>query len=457
MTTLQLLELHPDQLTADANVRMDLRLDDAFVKSIKVNGIIQPVVAYPDPETPGIYRILAGHRRVAAAVKLGLDVVPVVVGPTPEDADRIVEQLVENTHRAALTTAEQVSAYKQLALDFGLPAMAIAKKTASPLAHIGDAIRIAKSPVASKIVNEHQVTLDEALIFDEFADDENAIASLNDTLAAEPGQLAHRAQQLRNERDLAAAKARCEDQITAAGITLLDKEPSYGDKTWKSATSLTADGKRLDEETALAEAGEDLAAYPVIVGRRDDNDRYYQTYVIHYVVKNWRDHGWKHYEDDMRNKGPLSDEDKAQRRLARENGKLWVAATQVRKDWVKQLLQRRSLPSDWAAVTAMFVADNGELLGYGVKNTAADLLGIDHPAYQHNTFGDLLRGNIHQAPHVLLAAGAAAHERSVDEKQGWNTDRPAFALYLQMLSSWGYTLSELEEQLVQRLTTTDAA
>jgi ParB family chromosome partitioning protein len=454
---MEFLELNPDKLTyaAGTNVRADLRLDKPFLKSVKSNGIIQPVVAYPDPDADGLYRILFGHRRTAAAVELGLPTIPVVVVPRPEDPDRIAEQLVENIHRADLTTSEKVTAYKQLALDFGLPATTIAKKTASPMSTVGNALRVAQSDVAAKIITEYQVTVDEAIVFDEFGDDPEAIDQLAQTLTDDPAQFAHEAQLLRDERTRQLEKQAIEDELDAAGITVIDP-PSYDDKTWRRADSLTIGDIKteLDEDTALAEAGDDLAGFTQLQGRYDDDGHWVQHYAKFYAVKNWRDHGWHHYSDTNR-PGELSSDEKEQRRLARANGKLWASATTVRKEWVKQLLQRRTLPADWAIVPAVYAADNSELLAYRVKDDAAELLGLPAPTWESNPFTELLHRNLHQVPHFMLAVGAAAHERSVDGNQGWNTPREAFGLYLGMLASWGYTLSDLERDTMNRVTKDD--
>jgi len=453
----EFFELNPGQLTFDAgtNVRADLRLNKQFLKSVETNGVVQPIVAYPDPDTPGLYRVWFGHRRTAAAVQLGLDTIPVVVVDKPEDPDRVAEQLVENIHRENLTTAEQVTGYKQLFLDFGLSATAISKKTASPIATVGDALRIAQSETATRILTDHQITIGEALVFDEFADDPDAIDQLTQTLADDPAQFAHDAQVLRDERDRQQQKQDIEDELDAAGITIIDP-PTYNDKTWRRADSLTIGDTRteLDETTALAEAGDDLAGFAQLAGGYDDDGHWVQRYEKFYAVKNWRDHGWHHYSDTA-TPAPLSSDEKEQRRTARANGKLWASATTVRKEWVKQLLQRRTLPTDWAVVPAVYTADNNELLAYHVKTDAAELLGLPEPSYKHNPFTELLHRNMHQVPHFMLAVGVAAHERSVDGNQGWNTPREAFGLYLGMLAAWGYTLSDLEKQTMDRVTKTD--
>jgi ParB family chromosome partitioning protein len=63
MTVLE--HLNPAQLTIDANVRADVRLDAGFLASIKQHGVLQPVVAH---RTEAGVHVLYGQRRTLAAV-----------------------------------------------------------------------------------------------------------------------------------------------------------------------------------------------------------------------------------------------------------------------------------------------------------------------------------------------------------------------------------------------------
>ena len=69
---LKMLEPHPD------NPRKDLGDLTELVESIKANGIMQnlTVVASPDPD---LFRVVIGHRRMAAAKLAGLTEVPCVI------------------------------------------------------------------------------------------------------------------------------------------------------------------------------------------------------------------------------------------------------------------------------------------------------------------------------------------------------------------------------------------
>lgn len=76
-------------------------------------GQLQPIRVYEDPERPGQYVILVGHRRRMAAELVGLEEIEALVGPAP-DAGRVAQQLVENVHRAELSAVERAWGLRRL-------------------------------------------------------------------------------------------------------------------------------------------------------------------------------------------------------------------------------------------------------------------------------------------------------------------------------------------------------
>ncbi len=73
-TATELVWLDPKTLVRNpANVQGDLRTLDELAGSIAESGIVEPLVVVPLEDG---HRILAGHRRAAAAVMAELDVVP---------------------------------------------------------------------------------------------------------------------------------------------------------------------------------------------------------------------------------------------------------------------------------------------------------------------------------------------------------------------------------------------
>lgn len=123
------------------------RFDDESLRelahSLREVGMLQPIVARPDPM--GGYQIIAGERRFRAARLAGLTEVPVVVRHT-EDGQLLTEALVENVHRADLDAIEEAMAYRQLLDDFGMTHDALATKLGKSRSAISNSLRLLALP-----------------------------------------------------------------------------------------------------------------------------------------------------------------------------------------------------------------------------------------------------------------------------------------------------------------------
>lgn len=86
--------------------------------SIRAGGIIQPLIARPDPDSEGDYIIVAGERRWRAAQQARLHEIPVVIRDFTE-SESLQVALVENIQRADLNAIEEALACRQLMDRFG--------------------------------------------------------------------------------------------------------------------------------------------------------------------------------------------------------------------------------------------------------------------------------------------------------------------------------------------------
>lgn len=82
---------------------------DELVESIKVNGVLSPIVVRPHPE--GGYEILSGHRRAKACEKAGIIEVPVVVKNLDDDT-AIILLVDSNLQREHILPSEKAFAYQ---------------------------------------------------------------------------------------------------------------------------------------------------------------------------------------------------------------------------------------------------------------------------------------------------------------------------------------------------------
>ena len=98
---IKLAEIMPDP-TQPRRV-FDETLLDELAESIRVHGVLQPIVVTPDNK--GKYVIVAGERRYRAATKAGLEKIPALVR-TLSDQHKLELSLIENIQRQNLNAIE---------------------------------------------------------------------------------------------------------------------------------------------------------------------------------------------------------------------------------------------------------------------------------------------------------------------------------------------------------------
>ena len=122
------------------------RLDDAKIeelaKSIRANGIIQPIVAR---KVDGGYEIVAGERRWRASQRAGLLKVPVVIREISDDR-LLAAALIENIQREDLNPLEEAQAYRRLADEFRFTQDQISDAVGKDRSSIANYIRLLRLP-----------------------------------------------------------------------------------------------------------------------------------------------------------------------------------------------------------------------------------------------------------------------------------------------------------------------
>ncbi len=126
--------------------RLSLRDADLeeLVASVRAFGILQPLIVRPRNEG---YELVAGERRLRAAKKAGLEVVPVIVRDV-EDEEALEIALVENLQREDLNAVEEARGYRTLMDEFGLTQEEVAAKVGKGRATVANALRLLKLPTA---------------------------------------------------------------------------------------------------------------------------------------------------------------------------------------------------------------------------------------------------------------------------------------------------------------------
>jgi ParB family transcriptional regulator, chromosome partitioning protein len=122
--------------------RMDDERIDDLARSIKSNGVIQPIVVR---NTDSGYEIVAGERRWRASQRAGLLKVPVVVRDIPDDR-LLAAALIENIQRQDLNPIEEAHAYRRLGDEFGLTQEQIAEAVGKDRSSVANYVRLLKLP-----------------------------------------------------------------------------------------------------------------------------------------------------------------------------------------------------------------------------------------------------------------------------------------------------------------------
>ena len=104
ITKLHTFKGHPYKVLDDAEM-------NDLVESIRVNGVLSPLMVRPMDKKQGEYEVISGHRRLHAAEKAGLETVPAFIRPMDRDAASIL--LVDsNLHREHILPSEKAFAFK---------------------------------------------------------------------------------------------------------------------------------------------------------------------------------------------------------------------------------------------------------------------------------------------------------------------------------------------------------
>jgi len=108
-------------------------------KSIKENGLIQPIVVSKAGET---YKIIAGERRWRAARMAGLTSVPVYIKEEIKGQQLLELALIENLQRQDLNSIEEANAYQALITEYGMTQEQVAEVIGKSRPKIANTVRL---------------------------------------------------------------------------------------------------------------------------------------------------------------------------------------------------------------------------------------------------------------------------------------------------------------------------
>ena len=97
-----------DQITIKKRVRMQLGDLQSLMDSLDARGLMNPVTVNSD------YELIAGHRRLASARRLGWEMIEVQVMEAPDELGMLELELEENLHRLDFTAIELSQARERI-------------------------------------------------------------------------------------------------------------------------------------------------------------------------------------------------------------------------------------------------------------------------------------------------------------------------------------------------------
>ncbi|MGH3220871.1 MAG: ParB/RepB/Spo0J family partition protein [Streptosporangiaceae bacterium] len=443
------------------NVRSDLNLTPEFCASVADAGVRVSLLITNTPD--GAYRVIEGHRRLAAALKAGLAEVPCELDPARADdeAGQYLDMLLANggDYRRNFTPIEEAAALFA-AHEAGATRTQLRKSTGRKAEEIKKALRAGSLSAETRGAAGQlasQLTLDQLALLAEFQDDPDALQQVMTSIRhGSDGQYA--AQRIRQDRADAAGHQQLRAELEAAGVTVTDGLPEGA----VQLGGLLHDGTDLTPE-----------AHADCPGR----GAYFMSWDrLHPVPYCASPAGHGHTIRDLLRQtsgtaaagttapgaqpGPPADgpADPA-RKLVIEGNKAWKAASDVRKRWLTtELFTRRTAPREAAQFITRQLLSMPDPLRSGLAPAPGRLLFNEitgHYATRWLETCDTVPAG--RLPLLMLGPILTAYEAAMTEGEGrntWRTDRYSpcprreAGAYLAFLASIGHQLSPIEQALV---------
>ena len=138
---IQVGEIEPNPY--QTRIQVDVRSLDELADSIKVQGVLQPIVLRKVAD--GKLQLVAGQRRLLASQKAGKTTVPAIVRQL-SDEQAIELTIIENLQREDLNPLDQAAAFEKLASTCGLTQEQIAQRTGKDRATVANYMRLLRLP-----------------------------------------------------------------------------------------------------------------------------------------------------------------------------------------------------------------------------------------------------------------------------------------------------------------------
>ena len=185
----QIQQIKIDKINISGNYRKSSGKESMaeLTASIKAKGILMPLLVRPDKKK-GVFKLIAGSRRLQAAKAAGLKEVP-VISRVADDVEALELSVIENTQREDPDLMDEADGFEKLIKLGKHTAYTLALKTGKSLKYVGTRLRLAVLPAdvrkgIRKKMDSGEIGIGHALLVTRLknpADMERFVDQLDDT------------------------------------------------------------------------------------------------------------------------------------------------------------------------------------------------------------------------------------------------------------------------------------
>jgi ParB/RepB/Spo0J family partition protein len=401
-----------------------------LTRSIRERGVETPLVVLP-ADGAGIYHVVAGHRRRAAAAAAGRSTVPCLVRDYTDEADIVLAMLAENTQRSdGLNVVDEAQA---LAAVIDLRGGTVsARKLAAAVGHSEGWVRtrlglLVLPDAALDALHDGRVTLDTAVALIPLAEH----AELIEQLVAQRGLTVWQVESAARSWQANHALTGAADALDAAGVAVVtEADWRENQRSWRS----------LDDLGVTVEEHQDEPCHAVVVSCRRDS-----TVVEMPICTEPKRHRGRNPESAV--VVPTSEPTPVDL-AARQERKDRKDATTARRAWVAERLGGRPIAA--AEVFPLAVTTWIDSAPYAVLKHAVEFVGAEVPEGGYPDYTALLRGVLADDPKRLATVAVALVAATAEERAKQSPRSATVTRYLDAIERLGYQPTDWEH--AQRLT-----
>lgn len=176
-TTTEVVEQLPIEAVIPDPGNRKVTLDKEFVASVRTHGVIQPLLVTPHADQEGRYELVAGHRRLGAARRVGLETVPALIRVLTEE-EKLTLALVDNIQRSALTASDEAVAMSRI-VQLGASVSKVARAIGRSAGYVRDRLRLMELPAeARRLVDDNTISIEDGLALVALVDHPEVLAAV---------------------------------------------------------------------------------------------------------------------------------------------------------------------------------------------------------------------------------------------------------------------------------------